>query len=250
MSVDPALEKYIPRTGEDNSNLPAGGVLNTVNLNVYHYGNNNPIKYNDPDGEIALIPLAIVGGLIGAATSVASTVVKGMLTDNPVSKTELISSAVGGFVSGAVATTTGNAALAGGASSFAENVTTQLIENGGKLSDVDWGDAIVTGGKGAATGFVAGKITENIKLDGFTGGKGSFKAVDSQIRTKLDNKTIKNITVKTAAKMGTYQNLGDFGAGEAISIATDKLQEGLSPKEKPPTKTSPPAQLYFKMKED
>ena len=27
-----------------------GGIYNTVNLNVYHYGGNNPVKYIDPDG--------------------------------------------------------------------------------------------------------------------------------------------------------------------------------------------------------
>jgi hypothetical protein len=29
-----------------------GGVYNHVNLHVYHYAGNNPVKYTDPDGEI------------------------------------------------------------------------------------------------------------------------------------------------------------------------------------------------------
>jgi hypothetical protein len=35
-----------------NGNLPGqGGVFNLVNLHVYHYAGNNPVKYTDPDGE-------------------------------------------------------------------------------------------------------------------------------------------------------------------------------------------------------
>jgi len=34
-----------------NQNLPGmGGVYNLVNLHVYHYAGNNPVKYTDPDG--------------------------------------------------------------------------------------------------------------------------------------------------------------------------------------------------------
>ena len=33
-----------------------GGVYNTVNLHLYHYAGNNPVKYTDPDGkEVELI---------------------------------------------------------------------------------------------------------------------------------------------------------------------------------------------------
>jgi RHS repeat-associated protein len=51
LSCDPALGEYIPGAGSDTSKLPGmGGVYNTVNLNLYHYAGNNPVKYTDPDG--------------------------------------------------------------------------------------------------------------------------------------------------------------------------------------------------------
>jgi RHS repeat-associated protein len=57
LSTDPAVGEYIPRAPVNdearkrNGNLPGqGGVFNYVNLHVYHYAGNNPVKYVDPDG--------------------------------------------------------------------------------------------------------------------------------------------------------------------------------------------------------
>ena len=45
LSGDPALSDYMA-----GSSVGEGGIYNTVNFNVYHYGGNNPVKYIDPDG--------------------------------------------------------------------------------------------------------------------------------------------------------------------------------------------------------
>ena len=46
-------------------------MYNTTNLQVFNYGNNNPIKYNDPDGRVAVVDDATVAvvaaGLLLAA---------------------------------------------------------------------------------------------------------------------------------------------------------------------------------------
>ena len=77
LSGDPALGEYIPQAPindeakKHNENLPNGGVYNAINLHVFNYGNNNPIKYNDPTGEIptpyeaAIMAEHIYNGKIG-----------------------------------------------------------------------------------------------------------------------------------------------------------------------------------------
>ena len=59
ISTDPALGEYVPQAPvndeakKHNQNLPGmGGLFNSVNLNLFHYAGNNPIKYSDPDGRL------------------------------------------------------------------------------------------------------------------------------------------------------------------------------------------------------
>ena len=63
ISADPAVGDYIPQAPANddarkhNQNLPGmGGVYNLVNLHVYHYAGNNPVKYVDPDGKFGVDP--------------------------------------------------------------------------------------------------------------------------------------------------------------------------------------------------
>ena len=67
ITADPAMVsgEYMPdkfQEKQDNEDfepqidLPGmGGVYNTVNLNLYHYSGNNPVKYIDPDGKATIL---------------------------------------------------------------------------------------------------------------------------------------------------------------------------------------------------
>ena len=76
ISTDHALGEYIPGAGKatasEAGSLPGmGGIFNTVNLQLYHYAGNNPVKYTDPDGRFLNF---VIGAAIGFVTSTASEV--------------------------------------------------------------------------------------------------------------------------------------------------------------------------------
>ena len=52
LSTDPAITDYMA-----GSSVGEGGIYNTVNLNVYHYAGNNPVKYTDPDGRANILSI-------------------------------------------------------------------------------------------------------------------------------------------------------------------------------------------------
>jgi hypothetical protein len=71
------MGEYVPQAPinddvrKQNQNLPGmGGVFNVVNLHVYHYAGNNPVKYVDPDGRI-LTPILLIGAQGTAAHNTA-----------------------------------------------------------------------------------------------------------------------------------------------------------------------------------
>jgi len=142
LSTDPALGEYVSGTEKGE-----GGIYNGINFNLYHYANNNPVKYTDPNGEWAHI---VVGAAIGAGVGAISAWASGA------SGREIVAAAVGGAVTGGMAAATcgmslgatiAGSAMAGTAGYLAENIVAgkQATVEGGIISGASGGAAVMAG---------------------------------------------------------------------------------------------------------
>lgn len=52
-----------------------GGIYNSKNLGLYSYGFQNPVRYNDPDGNAGQCAAALAGGPAGAAVAAGCVVI-------------------------------------------------------------------------------------------------------------------------------------------------------------------------------
>ena len=64
ISTYPALEEYM-----SVSDAGCGGAYNPVNMSLYHYAGNNPVKYTDPDGKFIWVVVPIIIGFSVLFTS-------------------------------------------------------------------------------------------------------------------------------------------------------------------------------------
>ena len=146
ISADPALGEYMW-----GYSVGEGGAYNTVNLNLYNYGNNNPVKYSDPDGNWVHIAIgAAIGGVIGGISAACA---RGSARD-------VVAASVGGVVTGGLTAATCGASLGTAVAGSAMASTIGYLAE----SIVAGRDATVEGiavsAAGGATGAMAGAVLE------------------------------------------------------------------------------------------
>lgn len=189
-----------------------GLVILPYTLNHYGYCWNNPEGYIDLDGRFAFA--ALVGAGIGAVTGIAAQAISDLCTGQQPSLKNYVSSAVGGAAGGAVMGLTGNAALAGAASSGTTSLISGVWDMADGTTEVTGGNVVglvVDTGVSAGIGALFGKVTDVIgekvlnKLGkpitdklGITG-RNSWTSLYKQVDTKIHNGTwnFSSLSIKT-----------------------------------------------------
>nr|WP_246473305.1 hypothetical protein [Treponema parvum] len=209
LSTDPAVGEYVPVAGADHSKLPGGGIYNTLSSHLYNYANNNPVKYEDPDGRMPQAVVgAIVGGITGTATNfvvqTASNMTSGQNFTDAVKNVD-VKSVGAAFLGGAV-----TGAITGGVSSIkAIGDAVKVYKAANMILNASANMA------GAAVGTVAdnaihgNELTENVGVNTAIAGVAGI---------------ITGATANTGAK-GTYKN---SLTGESVSKIMYMSKNGLT----------------------
>lgn len=162
---------------------------NPQSLNRYAYSYGNPLKYTDPSGHFAIIPLLIAGaagGLVAGIIDVGKQLIVDQTDIQHLNLAEVGGSVAGGFVAGAtlglapagaglgmMAFLGGGGGIVGGQVSAVTEAALEeplgmsrqgnLIEEAKRLGFLDPGTVIADGVSGAVMASVGGKVAQQLR---------------------------------------------------------------------------------------
>ena len=186
-------------------------------LNLYAYCNNNPVMFADPSGHFAIIPFLIglgistlIGAIVGGVSYVASEVLSYAITGEwSWSWGQFTGSIIGGAIGGACSMIPIFKPM------FVAGLTGALSTGIGMHLQNQWEGTNYNLGQIVAMSFINGftsvfadVIFRAIPIKGITSGRGSYKAIASQINTKFLRGIFKRISIKTFSKILAYNLMG------------------------------------------
>jgi RHS repeat-associated protein len=194
-SADRILDNYLPK-GERANELPGmGGIYNPFNLGVYSYAHLNPVRYNDPDGDVPLDTIADIGFVLydtGRVLGAGAAYIAGAISGDQALKAEALSGLkdAGGDLA---------ASGVGLATPYVPAVVTRGARTGTKM--LSKSDEVADIGR---QGFTQANKTDDVKktitLSRTKHGEAAEHAADAQKAGKPDVLTVGGDPAKTAQR--------------------------------------------------
>lgn len=209
-----------------NADGSVGVNQDIYSANLYIYASNNPVKYFDSDGEFVLTAFAICVG-VGVAAGVAPTFIGDVAKSIKNKKVThsgwkaYASGAIGGAVGGAVGYLCPGAYFA---PIVASSLTTSVSNSLFNKKDLD--KTVETALSDVIIDTTVGRLTKNIKIPKINSGKNSFASVFKSGITKLNKKTVKNMSLKVIAKGVTSESVSS-SINSSIAYYPKKVVEDL-----------------------
>jgi RHS repeat-associated protein len=197
-------------------------------LNSYHFTENNPIRYNDPDGKCPNCVTAGIGAAIGGVAGGVIEMASQLYSSGTVSNWSAVSGAVlQGTITGAAAGFTGGASLLttaamSGAANAVGGVANRAIQGQATtfnniLSDVTVGSVLGAGGK--LVGNVVSHQTNKLS----NSAKGKLGETVTKVKYSVKGYVSKGVDrVKTGTKTATGKDATANFDHKMINVFSDK----------------------------
>jgi RHS repeat-associated protein len=199
LSPDPILASYM-------QGGPNGGVYYPINLGLYSYVANNPVKYVDENGEFFWMPV-IIGGAVGAAVGAF-----GAMADPARSSRSVFAGFLGGAVTGALAGVPFTGPAVAGAGSLA-------AYNALVVAPIGWAISAV----GDPGGASLGSLGASMALAGVGGplaGRAASALGNAVFRSHIPDAVLRNGVLSRSG------DLADYGHALRNSYFAEQVVEG------------------------
>ena len=224
-TYDPQIGRFIqidPMTDEENQET----------LSPYHFGGNNPVRYNDPDGKCPWCIGAIIGAAVEYGTQVASNLAQGKSLKESLTDVD----------GAAIATSALAGALSGGASSFVPKGAAGKVLKEVVSTSIDAAESAVlqynetgtvylkTVATDVLTDKAAGKLTGNVNVNSGSAVKTTEKQLNRAQRVAAGDPTSNGraATVNKLENKLANQKTANNAAQQAASGAVSNTAQGVT----------------------